>query len=64
MELQTFNFENQQVRTIEIENRPYFVGKDVAEILGRTPKTYKRIEDGITLIAGYNFLERIKKKLS
>lgn len=34
MELQTFNFENQQVRTIEIENEPYFVGKDVATILG------------------------------
>ena len=34
MEIQTFNFENQQVRTIEVENEPYFVGKDVAEILG------------------------------
>ena len=34
MNLQTFNFENQQVRTIEIENEPYFVGKDVATILG------------------------------
>lgn len=34
MELQIFNFENQQVRTIEIENEPYFVGKDVATILG------------------------------
>lgn len=34
MEIQTFNFENQQVRTVEIENEPYFVGKDVATILG------------------------------
>ncbi len=34
MEIQTFNFENQQVRTIEIENEPYFVGKDIATILG------------------------------
>lgn len=33
-ELQTFNFEDLPVRTIEIENEPYFVGKDVAEILG------------------------------
>lgn len=33
----------------------------MAEILGRTPKTYKRIEDELTLITGYNFLERIKK---
>lgn len=34
MELQIFNFENQQVRTVEIENEPWFVGKDVATILG------------------------------
>ena len=35
-EVQIFNFENQQVRTIEIDNEPWFVGKDVAEILGYT----------------------------
>lgn len=46
MELQTFNFENQQVRTIEIENEPYFVGKDVAEILGYT-NTPKAIRDHV-----------------
>ena len=34
MELQTFNFENQQVRILEIESEPYFVGKDIATILG------------------------------
>lgn len=34
MELQTFNFENQQVRILEIESEPYFVGKDVATVLG------------------------------
>lgn len=33
-ELQLFSFENQQVRTVEINNNPYFVGKDVATILG------------------------------
>lgn len=43
MEIQTFNFENQQVRTIEIENEPYFVGKDVAEIL-----EYKEAHKAIT----------------
>lgn len=42
MEIQTFNFENQQVRTIEIENKPYFVGKDVATILG-----YKDTSDAL-----------------
>ena len=32
--LQLFNFENQQVRTLKINDEPYFVGKDVANILG------------------------------
>ncbi|KRL95196.1 phage antirepressor [Limosilactobacillus equigenerosi] len=34
MELQTFNFEGTDVRTVTIEGDPYFVGKDVANILG------------------------------
>ena len=33
-ELQLFNFENNQVRTLLINDEPWFVGKDVAEILG------------------------------
>lgn len=33
-ELQIFNFESNEVRTATINNEPYFVGKDVAEILG------------------------------
>ena len=32
--LQLFNFENQQVRTLKIDDEPYFLGKDVASILG------------------------------
>ncbi|HBC4681007.1 TPA: phage antirepressor [Staphylococcus aureus] len=32
--LQTFNFEELPVRTLTVDNEPYFVGKDVAEILG------------------------------
>jgi len=32
--IQTFNFEELPVRTLEIDGEPYFVGKDVAEILG------------------------------
>lgn len=31
---QIFNFNGQQVRTVMVEDEPYFVGKDVAEILG------------------------------
>ena len=36
-ELQNFDFEGNKVRTVLIDDEPYFVGKDVAEILG-----YKR----------------------
>lgn len=32
--LQTFNFEELPVRTLKVNEEPYFVGKDVAEILG------------------------------
>lgn len=35
-ELKQFNFENNQVRTLLINDEPWFVGKDVAEILGYT----------------------------
>lgn len=41
-ELQTFNFENLPVRTLIVDEEPYFVGKDVAEVLG-----YKRTADAI-----------------
>ncbi|HEC2174262.1 TPA: ORF6C domain-containing protein [Staphylococcus delphini] len=33
-ELQTFNFEELPVRTLTVDDEPYFVGKDVANILG------------------------------
>ncbi|EMM1268550.1 ORF6C domain-containing protein [Staphylococcus aureus] len=33
-ELQTFNFEELSVRTLEVDGEPYFIGKDVADILG------------------------------
>lgn len=42
MELQTFNFQTEEVRAIVKNNEPWFVGKDVAEILG-----YKRTADAI-----------------
>lgn len=41
-ELQVFNFDKLPVRTIEVEDEPYFVGKDVAEILG-----YARTDNAI-----------------
>ncbi|MFR0553364.1 Bro-N domain-containing protein [Loigolactobacillus coryniformis subsp. coryniformis] len=33
-ELQNFNFQGNQVRTVIVDDEPYFVGKDVADILG------------------------------
>ena len=41
-EPQLFNFHGQNVRTVTINNEPYFVGKDVATILG-----YKKPENAI-----------------
>lgn len=32
--LEVFNFESKEVRTLLIDNEPWFVGKDVADILG------------------------------
>lgn len=36
--LQLFNFNGNEVRTLLINNEPYFVGKDVAEVLGYKDK--------------------------
>ena len=33
-ELRTWNFEDHEVRTVEIDGEPWFVGKDVATVLG------------------------------
>lgn len=33
-EVQLFNFENHEVRSLLLNNEPWFVGKDVAEVLG------------------------------
>lgn len=44
--LQLFEFENQKVRTLKINDEPYFVGKDVAKILGYALPT-KAIQDHV-----------------
>lgn len=41
-ELELFNFEGSEVRTLTVDGNPYFVGKDVAEILG-----YKNTKDAL-----------------
>lgn len=44
--IQIFNFEEQEVRTIIIDGEPWFVGKDVATILGYS-NTRKAIRDHV-----------------
>lgn len=46
MDLQEFNFNGQEVRTVMRNNTPYFIGKDVAEALGYRRPT-KAIADHI-----------------
>lgn len=41
-EIQLFNFENHEVRSLLLNNEPWFVGKDVAEVLG-----YERADNAI-----------------
>lgn len=45
-EVQVFNFEQSNVRTMMIDNEPYFVGKDIAEVLGYS-NPQKAIRDHI-----------------
>lgn len=45
-EIQIFNFENSEIRTLNIDDKPYFVGKDVADILGYS-NTQKAIRDHV-----------------
>lgn len=45
-ELQVFNFNENQIRTLLINNEPYFIGKDVASILGYS-NTRKAINDHV-----------------
>lgn len=45
-EVQIFSFEHANVRTVMIDSEPYFVGKDVAEILGYS-QTAKAIREHV-----------------
>ena len=45
-ELKIFNFHNNVVRTVLIDDTPYFVGKDVADVLGYQ-NTQKAIRDHV-----------------
>ena len=41
--MQIFNFENNDVRTHVINDEPWFVGKDVAEVLEYVPASFRVI---------------------
>ncbi len=43
-QLQLFSFEGKEVRTLKINDEPYFVGKDVATILGYDKKPVEEVE--------------------
>ncbi len=45
-ELQIFKYQNSEVRTVSIDGEPWFVGKDVAEVLGYS-NTRKAIQDHV-----------------
>ena len=47
-EPQLFNFEGNEVRTVLIDNEPYFVGKDIAGVLGYKRAT-KAIQDHVDI---------------
>jgi prophage antirepressor-like protein len=52
-DLKVFDFENQNVRTVVVEDEPYFVGNDVAKVLGykngsRDVNRHVDVEDRIT----------------
>lgn len=46
-EIQIFNFQNCEVRVVNVNSEPWFVAKDVAEILGysETEKMTRRLDD-------------------
>lgn len=44
--LQEFNFKGNNVRTVQIDNAPYFVGNDVANVLGYS-RSRKAIQDHV-----------------
>ena len=49
-ELMTFDFEDHSVRTLTISNEPWFVGRDVAEVLPeirRKGPNFRKTEGGI-----------------
>ncbi len=44
--IQVFKFESSNIRTVAIDGEPWFVGKDVTEVLGHS-NTRKAIQDHV-----------------
>lgn len=55
-ELQIFNFDGSQVRTVTIDDEPYFVGKDICEAFGDTnhKRSLSRLDEDEKTIALVN----------
>lgn len=65
-QLEVFNFESNEVRTVLIDDEPYFVGKDVAIILGFKDSNNalkQHIEDVDKIIGRQNTTPSFKDKL-
>ena len=61
-ELQIFDFEETSIRIVVIDDEPYFVGKDVAEVLGyrNTSKALKD-QDPVGWLCERDAYERITR---
>lgn len=44
--METFNFNNQEIRSLTLDNEPFFIGKDIASVLGYT-NVHKAIRDHV-----------------
>ena len=54
-QISTFNFENQSIRTIAINNEPWFIAKDLCDAIGLTNSRMSLLaldedEKGVSLI--------------
>jgi prophage antirepressor-like protein len=43
--LNTFNFNSNEIRVVEIDGEPWFVGMDVINLLNLYPSEYRRLDD-------------------
>ena len=60
-QLSTFNFESKSIRTLAINNEPWFVAKDLCNALNISPaKMYRERAQGIRFLKGAFVAAKIK----